>query len=167
MDTLNIINEKMYSSNTPRVPLTNKETQSDILQTGTTLPASVLSPAECLDRESTKEDSSQDIIIGSSNSTMKENYPKSGFFPNRDRTLLIVDIVRGIQPKGLDDKVYRYVCSGAILTDIERKTNQLDLTRYKHVIIFVGGNDVSSGKRPDASHSKLLELTRSIQHQKC
>jgi hypothetical protein len=40
------------------------------------------------------------------------------------------------------------------------------LTQYKHVIIF-GENDVSSGKRPDASNAKLLELTRSIQHHKC
>jgi hypothetical protein len=46
MDTLKIINGKSYSSNTARVPLTNKETQSDILQTGATLPASVVSSAE-------------------------------------------------------------------------------------------------------------------------
>jgi lysophospholipase L1-like esterase len=65
------------------------------------------------------------------------------------------------------NKVDRYVCSGAILTDIERRVNQLDLTQYKHVIIFVGGNDFSSEKRPDALHAKLFELTRSIQHHKC
>jgi hypothetical protein len=55
------------------------------------------------------------------------------------------------------------VCSGAILTDIERKVNQLDLTRSKHDIIFVAGNDVSSGNTL-MRHMQFLELTRSIQH---
>jgi hypothetical protein len=59
--TSKIINEKSYSSKTARVPLANKEMQSDILQTGATLPASVVSPAECLDKEFTQENSSQDI----------------------------------------------------------------------------------------------------------
>lgn len=86
----------------------------------------------------------------------------------RDRTLIIgSSIVKCIDERGLDSKVDRISCPGAIIPDIGAKTQQQNMARYKNVVVYVGGNDVSSGKNVNASRAELHKLTRHIQRQQC
>ena len=45
--------------------------------------------------------------------------------------------------------------SGAIITDIAENLHKLDMRQYENVVVFVGGNDVSDGKWPDAYRAEL------------
>lgn len=88
--------------------------------------------------------------------------------PRKERTLLIGDsILKGVKERGLDGKTDINVCNGAIVTDVHNVIRRTDLQQYRTVVIFVGGNDVSNGKHPEAFREKLTELTRDVQRHNC
>jgi len=88
--------------------------------------------------------------------------------PPRNKTLIIGDsIIKGIQPRGLNTNVDCRTCPGAIITDLGKRIEQLDMRVYSKVAVYVGGNDVSSGLRLGDSRAELLRLTRHIQRQQC
>ena len=86
----------------------------------------------------------------------------------KSKILIIGDsVVKGIEPRGLDAKVDRATCPGAIIPDIGNQVSQMDMNQYSNVIVYVGGNDVSAGKATGASGAELLRLTRYIQNKDC
>jgi hypothetical protein len=86
--------------------------------------------------------------------------------PPREKTLIIGDsVIKGIQQKGLNDKIDIKKCSGAKIKDISNSLDNLDMGPYSNVIIHVGGNDVSGGKRHETSYQELLEITVKLQEQ--
>ena len=108
-----------------------------------------------------------DVSMNKNMSDIAKN-KTNGNFPNKDRTLIIGDsIVKGIQQPGLDSLVDCIKLSGAIITDIARKLQNIDLRQYGNVIIFVGGNDVSGGKWPDASRVELTKVVQTLHRQRC
>lgn len=74
-------------------------------------------------------------------------------------TLLIGDsILKGIQTRGLDSNVNVKTCPGASVNDIKARLENIDLSTYKTIIIYVGGND-SSSNIPSETIYKNLKAT--------
>ena len=61
-------------------------------------------------------------------------------------TLLIGDsVLHGINPKGLKSIVYKQSVSGAKIDTVLSDIKRFDLNMFSSIIVYVGGNDVSSG----------------------
>ena len=53
--------------------------------------------------------------------------------------------VSAVNPKGLRHNVFKNGIPGAKINDIYSQLKVFDMTKFSHVIIYGGGNDVSSG----------------------
>ena len=130
--------------------------------------AHILQEVELQPSTTTSPRFSQRRSFGHQTRAHLDNKKASQQKPISNRTLIIgSSIVKAINPRGLDTHVDRYSCPGAIIPDIGAKINQIDMGQYSNVVVYVGGNDVSSGKRLDASHTELYRLTRHIQSHQC
>lgn len=88
------------------------------------------------------------------------------YTPNR--TLLIGDsILKGVQKRGLHDMVEICRSGGARIQDVMDKVRELDMTQYKNVVVYVGGNDASSGQPIPTIRTSLQRLVHILQQHQC
>ena len=76
------------------------------------------------------------------------------------KILLIGDsIINGINKQGLKDNVYKHGIPGARIETLLTEIEMYDLNQFSHAVIYVGGNDASSGtdiKQFEDLYSQLL-----------
>ena len=84
----------------------------------------------------------------------------------RFKTLLIGDsIIKGIQKKGLKNDVDVLTLPGRKAADIRKRLLELDLSTYKNIIIYVGGNDAAD-KSTKSVYGDLKETINAL-HKDC
>ena len=72
---------------------------------------------------------------------------KAPLLKPKTRTLIIGDaILKGISKRGLEAHVDIRTLPGRKVSDIHTNLQRMDLTSYKIIIIYVGGNDAAEGK---------------------
>ena len=82
----------------------------------------------------------------------------------KTRTLIIGDsILKGISKRGLKAQVDIRTLPGRKANDIRTNLQRMDLTSYKNIIIYVGGNDAAEGK----TGSVYTTLRSSISELQC
>lgn len=92
------------------------------------------------------------------------NNPKSGDLPEykQNRTLLIgSSLFKGIRVKGLSHDVDVDTMRGASISDINHKLQTNNITMYKNIVVYGGGNDIAKG-RPISDilqdYDRIIEL---------
>ena len=110
-------------------------------------------------RVSTTDDTLRKTPYGSVNSDSCEN---------RHKILIIGDsILKHVDPNGLLSTVDVLSISGAKVSEVSHRLHATDLSFYKHVILYVGGNDVSAGKPLVRLMDELIKLTSYLTNQGC
>ncbi|MEW8542647.1 MAG: GDSL-type esterase/lipase family protein [Candidatus Thiodiazotropha sp.] len=72
--------------------------------------------------------------------------------PQNDQkeVLLIGDsLISSINSKGLTQNVFRNGIPGATIREVSNQIKVFDLKKFSHVVIYIGGNDASSGSDPE------------------
>lgn len=88
---------------------------------------------------------SRNEIVDQRQKDTDETFLKRPF--SKEKTLIIGDsLMRGIQKRGLAADVEIKTLPGAKLDEVARRLNEYDLSNFSNIIIYIGGNDVASGK---------------------
>lgn len=86
----------------------------------------------------------------------------------RNKTLIIGDsITKGISVRGLTEDVDVITLRGARINSVLDKVRDVDMSRYHDVVIYVGGNDVSNGKRNLSLKQDLRKMTNYVRESGC
>lgn len=90
-----------------------------------------------------------------------QNTPKT--HQNQNGTLLIGDsLLSGVNRKGLRDNVHCQSFSGANIRTIKDKISMFDLTKFRNVVIYVGGNDAAKSDDNELFVKHYQDLTKLI-----
>ena len=93
------------------------------------------------------------------NSTTNQN-------PRESRTLLIGDsIISGVNKKGLIKNVECLSIPGGKVDSVANKLEIFDITKFKNLIITVGGNDASNKTELGTFYETYRNLINSVKHQ--
>lgn len=89
-------------------------------------------------------------------------------FTNRKKKLIIGDsITKGIRVKGLSGQTEIVTLRGAQITRVRDRIYAMDMTYFKNVVLYIGGNDVNGGKPVLMAIEELRQLTTYLQRQGC
>lgn len=100
--------------------------------------------------------------------TNNENRPTETFTRvartvTRDRVMLIGDsIFKVINKRGLNEHIDVESLSGAKVHDIQERVKMADFRQYNDVVLYVGGNDVSSGKQRATLKRELQDVVERL-----
>lgn len=109
---------------------------------------------------------SRNEIVDQRQKDTDETFLKRPF--SKEKTLIIGDsLMRGIQKRGLAADVEIKTMPGAKLDEVARRLNEYDLSNFSNIIIYIGGNDVASGKSVTRFRAELVKTTTSLQERGC
>ena len=92
----------------------------------------------------------------------------SDSFVDRNKLLIIGDsILKNVDPRGLLSTVDVVSMSGAKVNDVSIRLHATDLSCYKKVILYIGGNDLSGGKPLVTLMDELKHLKSYLMQQGC
>ncbi|MEW8546796.1 MAG: GDSL-type esterase/lipase family protein [Candidatus Thiodiazotropha sp.] len=102
----------------------------------------------------------------SGNKRTKSTQPRTTTNRSLSGTLMIGDsILHGVNVKGLKSGVQKHAVSGAKIDNLLVDIKMFDLNKFSTVIIYVGGNDASSGMDPEYFEEKYEQLLIYIKKQ--
>ena len=80
-----------------------------------------------------------------------------------NRTLLIGDsLLSGVNKKGLKDDVHCQPLPGATIEIIKDKISMFDISKFKNVVIYVGGNDAANSDNTETFIKRYKDVITSI-----
>lgn len=106
-----------------------------------------------------------------SNTTLTSNQSRTATtesLPQRKKVLIIgSSMVKGINPRGVDQNVTISVNRGADSRRIKGRLESMDLSHYKDVIIYAGGNDGPNGTPLHLTSANIQSAVRFAKNQGC
>ncbi|KAH3747434.1 hypothetical protein DPMN_181861 [Dreissena polymorpha] len=85
-----------------------------------------------------------------------------------DKTLIIGDsILSGINRRGLNKNTHIKTLPGRKTKDIRLILDSWDMTKYKNVIIYIGGNDMAEGGDPRKAYREIKHLLHEFNGHNC
>lgn len=86
----------------------------------------------------------------------------------RTKTLIIGDsILKEIDRRGVNPNVEVISLSGATVDRVAQTLSRMDVTQFQHVVLYIGGNNVSSGQHILDVYKELKLLVSTLQKSQC
>ncbi|KAH3734235.1 hypothetical protein DPMN_040674 [Dreissena polymorpha] len=85
-----------------------------------------------------------------------------------DKTLIIGDsILSGINRRGLNKNTHIKTLPVRKIKDIRLTLDSWDMTKYKTVIIYIGGNDMAEGEDPRKAYHEIKQFLHALNGHNC